>query len=239
MLGTKYQELWRAAIRHAFPAGDGTRKQVAVLVEAVRKFRNRLAHHDSVLAVDIPFEVSRVHSLAALCGPAIAAWLRSVDRTVEVYRTRPVAPVDTVVVSARDAWPFYEKQFAYVCPSGRSFRAVERIAFYADQEVKAEVPWIRARRDNVEWTEEHSAALASSPDRHDRQIARVIQTSRQSIWTAGSYQVFLLSQPAAPEHRSLHQTLPHLARGRGSAFVQRHRYVSLHALQTATTTDDL
>lgn len=75
MLGTKYQELWRAAIRHAFPAGDGTRKQVAVLVEAVRKFRNRLAHHDSVLAVDIPFEVSRVHSLAALCGPAIAAWL--------------------------------------------------------------------------------------------------------------------------------------------------------------------
>ena len=91
----------------------------------------------------------------------------------------------------------------------------------------------------MEWTEEHAAALASSPDRHDRQIARVIQTSRQSIWTAGSYQVFLLSQPAAPEHRSLHQTLPHLARGRGSAFVQRHRYVSLHALQTATTTDDL
>jgi hypothetical protein len=60
MLGRRYEDLWRAALRHAFPGSSGNRKQVAADVEAIRKFRNRLAHHDSMLKVDIPFEMRRV-----------------------------------------------------------------------------------------------------------------------------------------------------------------------------------
>lgn len=239
MLGTKYEELWRSALRHAFPAGDGTRKQVAVLAEGVRKFRNRLAHHDSVLGLDIPFEVARVHSLAALFGPEVASWLRSLDRTDDIYRQRPVAAVDTVVIAARYAWPLYERQFAYVCQSGRWFRPIERIAFYADREVKGEVPRVVHRRDNVPWTEQHAALLAASADRNDRKISAVIRASRGSRWNEGSYQVFLLTQPPSPDHRSLRGPIPHRLSGRGSAFTQRQRYVSLHSLETATTTDDL
>lgn len=239
MLGTKYEELWRSAIRHAFPAGDGTRKQAAVLIEAVRKFRNRLAHHDSILGVDIPFEVARVHALAALLGEDVAAWLRSLDRTGDVYRDRPVAPVNTVVVAARHAWPLYENAFVYVCQPGRWFRPVEHIAFYADREVKPEVPRVIGRRDNVVWTEENASTLASSTDRVDRKIASAIQASRQTGWTAGSYQVFLLTRAGDSSHRTLRGPIPHTVSGRGSAFTQRQRYVSLHALQTATTTDDL
>ena len=78
MLGAKYEEQWRLSLHHAFPGGNGTRKQAAILVEAIRKFRNRLAHHDSVLGLDIPFEVQRVHALAALLGNEQAA----VDRAV-------------------------------------------------------------------------------------------------------------------------------------------------------------
>lgn len=238
MLGSKYEEEWRVSLRHAFPGGDGTRKQAVLLVDAIRKFRNRLAHHDSILGLDIPFELQRVHALAALLGNEKAEWLRATDRATRVYGDRPVTRVDTVVVAARHAWPLYEQERAYVCQAGRWFRPVTRLAFYADQEIKTDVPLIRHRRDNVEWTEEHAKELEAG-DRDDRKIARVIRASRRMEWTAGVYQVFLLTRPQDPNHRELPGVLPHRATGRGSAFTQRQRYVSLHALETATTTDDL
>ncbi|MDR7373470.1 hypothetical protein J2X28_000426 [Kocuria rhizophila] len=238
MLGRKYEEEWRGSLRHAFPGGNGTRKEAAALVEAIRKFRNRLAQHDSVLGLDIPFEVQRVHALSKLLGSEPAAWLRSVDRTADVYRERPVATVDTVVVAAKHAWPLYEQERAYVCQAGRWFRPVTRLAFYTDQEIKADVPLIRHRRDNVVWTEEHAVEL-SAGDREDRKIAAVIRASRSREWTEGVYQVFLLTRPGDSDHRVLPHALPHRTSGRGSAYTQRQRYVSLHALETAATTDDL
>jgi len=238
MLGAKYEEEWRASLRHAFPGGNGTRKQAAVLVEAIRKFRNRLAHHDSILGLDIPFEVQRVHALAELLGEEPAAWLRTADRTHDVYRERPVATIDTVVVAARHAWPLYERERAYVCQAGRWFRPVTRLAFYTDREIKADVPSIRHRRDNVAWTEDHAVEL-SAGDREDRKIASAIRASRGMGWTGGVYQVFLLTRPGDGEHRVLRHVVPHRTSGRGTAFTQRQRYVSLHALETATTTDDL
>lgn len=238
MLGAKYEEQWRLSLHHSFPGGNGTRKQAAILVEAIRKFRNRLAHHDSVLGLDIPFEVQRVHALAALLGNEQAAWLQATDRTTDVYGKRPVTSIDTVVVAARHAWPLYEQERAYVCQAGRWFRPVDRLAFYSDQEIKADVPSIRCRRDNVPWTEEHAKELEAG-DKEDRKIARVIRASRCERWTAGVYQVFLLTRPGDADHRVLPNPLPHRATGRGSAFTQRQRYVSLHALETAASTDDL
>lgn len=191
-----------------------------------------------MLALDIPFEVQRVHALAALLGSDQAAWLRAVDRTSSIYGKRPVAPIDTVVVAAKHAWPLYEQERAYVCQAGRWFRPVARLAFYSEQEIKADVPLIRHRRDNVAWTEEHATELDAG-DREDRKIAAIIRASRQKEWTAGVYQVFLLTRPGDADHRVLSSALPHRTTGRGSAFTQRQRYVSLHALETAATTDDL
>ncbi|UJW34335.1 hypothetical protein L3Q67_11525 [Saccharothrix sp. AJ9571] len=57
--------------------------------------------------------------------------------------------------------------------------------------------------------------------------------------TGGRYQVFLLTAPGHPDHRSLQKALPHHATGRGSGFVQKQRYVSLHSLETAVDTTDL
>jgi hypothetical protein len=239
MLGRRYEDLWRVALRHAFPGSSGARKQVAVAVEAVRKFRNKLAHHDSMLNVDVPFEVRRVMQVAEFVSHDAAAWLRSVDRSGEVYRSRPHSPIDTVVVPARDAWPFYQEHHAYVCQPGRWFQPVDRIAFYADREIKVAVPRILHRRDDVAWTDHEAATLAGSQDRWDRKISAVITASRQCGWQGGAYQVFILTRNGDPEHRNLAQPLNHQTGGRGSAFVQRQRYVSLFALETSKSTADL
>ncbi|MDF9878049.1 hypothetical protein [Cellulosimicrobium cellulans] len=239
LLGSRYEELWRDALRHAFPYSDGRRKQLSSAVERVRKFRNRLAHHDSMVNVDVPFEIRQIVELAGFIDPAAARWLEQCSRAMDVYGERPVTVDDTVVVPARDAWSLYEQQRAYVCQAARAFRPVERIAFYADQQIKPDVPKIQHRRDDVEWTDEEAARLDQSSDRFDRRIARLIPASRQAGWTEGRYQVFLLSAPGDPRHRSLAQPIPHLATGRGSAYVQRQRYVSLHTLETAGTTADL
>lgn len=238
LLGPKYEELWRDCLHRAFPNSSGKRKQVAVAVERVRKFRNRLAHHDSTINVDIPFEVRQIFDLASYIDVNAARWLERCSGVMGVYGQRPVTVADTVVVPAKHAWSLYEKCGAYVCQSGRAFRPVDRIAFYADREVKSEIPAVLDRRDNVEWTADEATRLGTSEDRLDRKIATVIEASAAN-WTAGRYQVFLLTGPGHPEHRRLTGALPHNGSGRGSAFVQRQRYVSLHALETATTTADL
>ncbi|MGM1058210.1 hypothetical protein [Saccharothrix sp. Mg75] len=238
LLGPKYEELWRDCLHRAFPHSSGKRKQVAVAVERVRKFRNRLAHHDSTINVDIPFEIRQIFELAAFIDADAAAWLERLSAVMTVYAQRPVTLEDTVVVPAKHAWSLYESCRAYVCQAGRAFRPVDRIAFYADREVKQEVPAVLHRRDNVEWSPEEAARLRGSDDRADRRIAEVIDASIAS-WTDGRYQVFLLTSPGHPSHRRLGAALPHGGTGRGSAFVQRQRYTSLHALETAGTTADL
>lgn len=238
LLGPKYEDLWRDALHRAFPNCSGRRKQVAVAVERIRKFRNRLAHHDSMINVDVPFEIRQLIEFASYIDTDAANWLERCSDAMTKYGKRPIAVADTVVVPAKYAWPLYETCRAYVCQAGRAFRAVNRVAFYADQEIKRDVPLVAHRRDNVEWTRENAYSLRSSADRHDRKIAEVMDASR-SVWSGGRYQVFLLSAPGTQAHRQLAAPVPHKMSGRGSAFVQKQRYVSLHALETAATTADL
>jgi hypothetical protein len=238
LLGPKYEELWRDCLHRAFPNSSGKRKQIAVAVERIRKFRNRIAHHDSTISVDIPFEVRQVIELASYIDGNAARWLERCSNVMSVYAQRPVTVDDTVVVPAKHAWSFYETCRAYVCQSGRAFRPIDRMAFYVDREVKAEIPAVLHRRDNVEWTTEEANRLRASPDRFDRKIGIVIDSSVATL-TDGRYQVFLLTGPGHPDHRQLNSALPHNGTGRGSAFVQKQRYISLHSLETAATTVDL
>lgn len=239
LLGPKYDELWRASLHRAFPNSSGKRKQVAVAVEQVRKFRNRLAHHDSMINVDVPFEIRQIFELAGYIDRDAAKWLCSCSQTMEVYAQRPVVVDDTVVVPAKDGWPLYRAHFAYVCQPGRAFRAVERIAFYADREIKPDIPAVLHKRDNVDWTIDEAHRLGESDDKNNRKIAEIIVGSKAMGWTAGRYQVFLLTRHPDPRHRRLPTAVPHAGSGPGSAFVQRQRYVSLHALETAATTADI
>lgn len=239
LLGTRYEELWRASLHRAFPHGNGRRKQVATLADGIRKFRNRLAHHDSMIGLDLPFEVRRMTELASCIDPAAADWLARVGRVMDIYGRRPFADDDTVVVAARDAWPLYESVGVYVCQAGRNFRPVDRIAFYADREIKPDIPRVVERRDNVDWTPAEAARLEASADRVDRRIGRAIIESSRTHWTDGRYQVFVLTSAGHPQHRTLPSPVPNKRTGKGSGFVRGQRYTSLHALETATTTEDL
>ncbi|UGT57606.1 hypothetical protein [Nocardia asteroides] len=239
LLGRKYEQLWRDCLHRAFPYSTGQRKQLAAAVEGVRKFRNRLAHHDSLLNVDVPFEIRRVLEVAGFIDVSAAKWLREVSTAMDQYAKRPIAVADTAVVAAKDAWPLYRRSFAYVCQPGRFFRPVDRLAFYVDSCVQVDIPRIQHRRDNVDWSEASADRLRASSDLMDRKIARVIDESRSAGWTGGTYQVLLLTRPGDPTHRQLVDPLPHNGVGRGSAFTQRQRYVALHALETATTTSEL
>lgn len=239
LLHAEYEDLWRKALHRAFPYSGGRRKTVGTQLEAIRKFRNRIAHHDSMLRLDIPFEMDRLFTVAGFIDPVAETWLRSFERATDVYRSRPHSPLDTVVVPAREAWQFYEQHRAYICQAGRWFQPVDRMAFYADREIKPDFPRVLERYDNVVWTETEAARLLASSDANDRKLGRVIKAGREAVWDGGTYQVFLLTRPGDERHRSVAAPIPHEAVGRGSAFVQRQRYVSLHDLETAATTNDL
>lgn len=242
MLTTSHEDLWRKSLHRSFPYSDGRRKTVGNALEGIRKFRNRVAHHDSLLNIDIPFEVERIFTVAGYLHPGFKAWLQRIDRTHDVYGKRPVNPIDTVIVSTRQAWIRYESLHAYICQPGRWFNAVTYLGFYTDQEIKTEIPVITGRRDDVPWTRQEAARLRATGTHIDRKIATVIEKSLNLGDVAGMHQVFLLSSPkdrGHTGHRTLPHAIPHPGRGRGSAFVHKHRYFSLHALETAADTTDL
>lgn len=238
-----YEDLWRSALTHALPGTpSGSRKNVTVALERTRKFRNRLAHHDSLLAQDILLELDTMLSIVEWIDPDARTWVDGIQRVTGVYTKRPVAPVDTLVVPAGLAWPLYQMTSVYICPPDRSFRPAKYMAFYADKEIKPEIPTILHHRPNVVWTSAEAArlqALAGDAHRNDRKIGKVIAASIAQGWTDGRYQVFLLSSAGHPNHLTLSQPIPNLSTGRGSAYVQRHRYTTHHSLETATNTGEL
>lgn len=239
LFGTQHEQLWRDALHSSFPLSSGRRKDVAAALNNLRLFRNRLAHPDSLLAVDVPFQLRKMLLVAGWIDTEASDWLQSIERVTATYSRRPVKKFDTVVVPGSQAWDLYQKERVYICQPGRSFRQVDRISFYADKTVKADVPLITKRTDNVDWSMAEQQRLLSSSKSDEKRLGKIMVAARTLGWTDGRYQVFLLSTPGDPRHRTLQQDLPHQTTGRGSAFVQKQRYVSLHDLETATTTANL
>ena len=209
--------------------------------ERVQRLRNSLAHHNSMLDVDVPAELENLLGLADLVGPEIRPWLTSLERVTEVNRSRPNTVPNTVLVPANKAWGVYEQTAAYVCKPGRSFRPVKRIAFYHRQQIMAEVPKILERIDDVPWTPEEAARLRAEGGDRNKRLARVIEHTLKEGWTGPTQQVFLLTRPSQKKdgHQKLAQPIPHHGSGRGSAFAQGIRYFHLSDLLSAETTTDL
>lgn len=156
-----------------------------------------------------------------------------------MFTTRPLRQRDTVIVAAKDAWPLYQALSAYVCQAGRSFQSVRYLAFYADREIKPEVALVCRRLDNVDWTDAEVKRLLASSAADDHRLARIITESRTRGWTEGRYQVFELTNPGEVGHLTLPGPIPHLARGRGSAFTQGQRYTQHEVLKRASSTEEL
>lgn len=237
--GAKYEELWRHSLHRAFPKGSGDRKEVSKLVEQIRKFRNRVAHHDSLLNVDIGFEMLSVFKLASIINEDVCNWMKQTDRTREIGAVKPVESLDTVVVPTSAGLNLIQDPYAYVCQAGRFFQDVSYMAFYEEREIKKSIHRIKDRYDNVDWNEKESNRLLESENRKTKKLGRVISQGLSRGIQKGTYQVFILSQPGDPEHVELERPLTNPRTGKGSAFVTKQRYTSVHALRHADNVDEL
>ncbi|MFC0672850.1 hypothetical protein [Brachybacterium hainanense] len=245
LLDRAHQELWNACLHHAFPHSGGNRGRVQDALKKVRTFRNRLAHHDSLRQINILAEMERIFAIGGWVSPAAETWMRQATRWDDVHSECPVKNKDVVVVAARTAWELYLSRGFYVCRSGRYFRDVTHMAFYESLSIRRDVAKILWIRDDVAWTLANATRLVESESRDDRQlggfIAWALSEESGFSWERSDYQVFKLTRVGeeARGHVQLPSDIPHLTSGRGSAFTQGQRYVSMRSLHTARSTTDL
>lgn len=88
LFGGRYEELWRHRLRHAFP-GAKERKDLSTRMEPLRRFRNRLAHHDSILNQPIQARHSQMLELATFVDPLAGEWLASTSDVQRLLSKRP------------------------------------------------------------------------------------------------------------------------------------------------------
>lgn len=85
----RYDELWRSHLRHAFPNGDGRRKQVGKLVQGIGRVRNRVAHHEAIFGYDLWREHEKALGLAGLIDADARAFVEGESRVPDILCRRP------------------------------------------------------------------------------------------------------------------------------------------------------
>jgi hypothetical protein len=239
-----YENLFRHHLRECFPSRPESgfeRKDVSTRLEALRKLRNRVAHHEPVWNQPLEELHEQALDIVGWLDTDAGRWVRQRSRVPAVLADRPVpaAPLAVIVPAAR-AWPLYQRTGAYVCQPGRFFQQISHLAFYTDGEIKPEVAQVLERRDGVPWAATEIARLKSTRDPRDDALAAIIRAARAAGWDEfDTYQVFFLSRPGEPGHVTLSAPLPNTRSGRGSAYVQRQRYARVDDLRRAVTTADL
>lgn len=87
----KYQQLWNTHLHRAFPAGSGERSEVAALMSKLVPFRNRLAHHETIVRRPIAQHYAEMLTLAGLVDPSARAWIEGLSRVQALLEARPTA----------------------------------------------------------------------------------------------------------------------------------------------------
>lgn len=88
----KYARLWVSHLHHAFPAGSGDRAEVAALMSKLVPFRNRLAHHETIIRKPLDIYYEDMLALAGLIDSDAPARIDSVSRVRAVFDDRPIEP---------------------------------------------------------------------------------------------------------------------------------------------------
>lgn len=78
--------VWRHQLHQAFPHATTTRKALSVRMRRIQRFRNRVAHHDSLLDKDIPALFGDMLEIAGWIDPQARAWLEAQTGAVEIAR---------------------------------------------------------------------------------------------------------------------------------------------------------
>lgn len=86
LFGRRYEDLWRRRLRALFPQVGVMRKDVSIRMRRIQRFRNRIAHHDSLLDQDVPSLVEDILVLASWIDPRARNWLEAQTGAVEIAR---------------------------------------------------------------------------------------------------------------------------------------------------------
>jgi hypothetical protein len=86
LFGRRYEDLWRQRLCAAFPHGALPRKALSIRMRRIRRFRNRIAHHDSLLDQDVPALVDDMLEIAGWVDPGARAWLEAQTGAAELAR---------------------------------------------------------------------------------------------------------------------------------------------------------
>jgi len=89
LFGRRYEELWRHRLRVAFPHEALTRKDLSARMRRVQRFRNRVAHHDSLLNQDAPARLEDMLAIACWIDPAAQEWLAGRSDALAVAQQMP------------------------------------------------------------------------------------------------------------------------------------------------------
>lgn len=93
LLRQNYADLWRANLRMVFPnlRNGMKRHDVQVAGKAVNRLRNRVAHHEPLLDVNVPEAMSQIFSLLEWQCAKTASWVRHHTTVSTIVRSRPRA----------------------------------------------------------------------------------------------------------------------------------------------------
>lgn len=88
MLSPEYEALWQTTLNSVArkPNGKGLRrKDFSGPLRPIRTLRNRIAHHEPIIAWNLPDHHSKMLELIEWLSPAAAAWCRQHCRFISVY----------------------------------------------------------------------------------------------------------------------------------------------------------
>lgn len=86
LFGHRYEDLWRHRLHGAFPHRGLTRKALSSRMRRIQRFRNRIAHHDSLLDQDVPAFVNDMLEISGWIDPDARLWLEAQTGAIEIAR---------------------------------------------------------------------------------------------------------------------------------------------------------
>jgi hypothetical protein len=89
LFDSHYHPLWMSHLHKAFPYGTGSRHQVAALTSRLLPFRNRIAHHETIISRPIQDRYDDLLELARIIDPQASTWIDSISRVPEALKSCP------------------------------------------------------------------------------------------------------------------------------------------------------
>ncbi len=77
LFGPGYTDLWRDHLVKVFPRRPLQRAQVQVRFNSIRKLRNRVAHHETILNRSLQRDANQIFDAISWMNPVVARWIRT------------------------------------------------------------------------------------------------------------------------------------------------------------------